>query len=118
MQCIIIVKKKKIIIWQSSDNQLALWKTTCQVADNELCKNNVNPNAQTSFSEELADSRTSCASKNSVRESAIDSLLSLEIWWTRPLLSSLEFSCLKEIQSFEKKNATNTIHACKSSHVT
>lgn len=60
--------------------QLALRKTAYQVADKKLHRNDVNLNVQTSFSEELADSRTSCASKNSVRESAIDSLLSLETW--------------------------------------
>lgn len=48
--------------------------------------------APTSFSEELGDSRTSWASKNSERESVIDSLLSLESWCTRARPSSLEFS--------------------------
>lgn len=47
---------------------------------------------QTSFSEELGESRTSWASKNSERESVMDSLLSLESWCTRARLSSPEFS--------------------------
>lgn len=60
--------------------QVAVRKAAHQVGNKKLHQNYVNLNAQTSFSEELADSRTSCASKNSVRESAIDSLLSLETW--------------------------------------
>lgn len=49
----------------------------------------------TSFSEELGERRTSWASKNSERESVMDSLLSLESWCTRARLSSLEFSWWK-----------------------
>lgn len=46
----------------------------------------------TSFSEELADNRTSCASKNSDKDSVIDALLSLDTWCTRAGDSSTE-SC-------------------------
>lgn len=46
----------------------------------------------TSFSEELADNRTSCASKNSDSDSVIEALLSLDTWCTRARHSSTE-SC-------------------------
>lgn len=49
----------------------------------------------TSFSEELADSRTSCASKNSDRDSVMEVLLSLDTWCTRAGDSSTE-SCFWE----------------------
>lgn len=46
----------------------------------------------TSFSEELADNRTSCASKNSESDSVIEALLSLDTWCMRARDSSTE-SC-------------------------
>lgn len=81
-------------------------------ATKEILRHLTENRAQTSFSEELGDNRTSCASKNSERESVMESLLSLESWWTRARLSSLEFSYLKrkhkiaynQKQSQEKQN--------------
>lgn len=49
----------------------------------------------TSFSEELADNRTSCASKNSDSDSVIEVLLSLDTWCTRAGDSSAD-SCFWE----------------------
>lgn len=64
-------------------------------ATEETLRHMTEHNGQTSFSEELGDNRTSWASKNSDRESVMESRLSLESWWTRGRLSSVEFSYLK-----------------------
>lgn len=63
--------------WQKEPTEVSVSKGMSK-ATKEVLRHLTENSAQTSFSEELGDNRTSCASKNSERESVMESLLSLE----------------------------------------